>query len=100
MLDRTGVSEDEQLAYFRAGLARLPGWAAYVRWRAMTSGDVDIVDVLAVRAALEWALDEPPATPNEGHSDDENAARARVAGGPRIGSASPRARADWRTHGR
>ncbi|NHF62076.1 putative inorganic carbon transporter subunit DabA [Microcella pacifica] len=78
VLDRTGVSEEEQLAYFRAGLARLPGWAAYVRWRAMTSGDVDIVDVLAVRAALEWALDEPPATPNEGHSDDESAARALV----------------------
>ncbi|MER3389650.1 MAG: DUF2309 domain-containing protein [Microcella sp.] len=73
IIDRLGVSEHDELAYFRAGLARLPGWAAYVNWRAMTSGDVDIVDVLAVRAALEWALDEPSsphATRGEGDDDE------------------------------
>ena len=77
-LERTAVREDQQLDHFRAGLAQLPGWAAYVRWRAMTSGDVDIVDLLAVRACLEWALDEPAAPRRESDGDDESAARALV----------------------
>jgi len=78
VLERTAVREEEQLAYCRAGLARLPGWAAYVRWRAMSSGDVDIVDMLAVRASLEWALDEPRPAPVEGRGGEETAARALV----------------------
>jgi len=71
LLDRLGVSEPDELDYCRAGLARLPGWAAYVNWRAMTSGDVSTVDVLAVRAALEWALDEPAAPRAEGGAGGE-----------------------------
>lgn len=57
-LDSLGVEEGDQLDYLRASLVRTPGWTAYVRWRAMTSGTIDIVDFLAVRLGLAWALDE------------------------------------------
>ena len=55
-LDLLGVHDDEQLAYLRAELAELAGWTAYVRWRAMTAADVDVVELLAVRIGLTWAL--------------------------------------------
>lgn len=56
VLTKLGVGDDQQLAVLRHELAQLPGWAAYVRWRAMTTGDVDVIDLLAVRLALTWAL--------------------------------------------
>ncbi len=59
VLDLLGIADDEQLPALRSHLAALPGWAAYVRWRSMTSGDVDVVELLAVRLALVWALDAP-----------------------------------------
>jgi len=57
-VERLGIADGVQLEHFRHSLALLPGWAAYVRWRAMTRSDVDIVDLLAVRYGLLWALDE------------------------------------------
>ncbi|WP_439565609.1 DUF2309 domain-containing protein [Microcella sp.] len=61
-LAHLGVDDDAQLPYLRAELARTPGWTAYVRWRSMTTGDVDIVELLAVRTALTWALAIAPET--------------------------------------
>lgn len=63
-LDHLEVHDDAQLTYLRTELSRLPGWAAYVRWRAMTTADVDVIDLLAVRAGLTWALDRGVDTPS------------------------------------
>jgi len=68
-LEHLEVHEDAQLGYLRSELSRLPGWAAYVRWRAMTAADVDVIDLLAVRAGLTWALDLPATIPVR-HSPD------------------------------
>lgn len=62
-LSHLGIDDDEQLAYLRAELGRTPGWTAHVRWRSMTSGDVDVVDLLAVRQALTWGLALDPVVP-------------------------------------
>ena len=62
VLDLLGVADDEQLPVLRAHLAAQPGWAAYIRWRSMTSGDVDVLDLLAVRLTLVWALGTAAAT--------------------------------------
>jgi uncharacterized protein YbcC (UPF0753/DUF2309 family) len=59
-LDLLGIADDEQLPALRAHLAALPGWAAFIRWRSMTSGDVEVLDLLAVRLGLVWALDAAP----------------------------------------
>ena len=56
VLQHLGITDDEQLALLRSELSKLPGWTAFVRWRAMTTGDVDVVDLLAVRLGLTWAL--------------------------------------------
>jgi uncharacterized protein YbcC (UPF0753/DUF2309 family) len=59
VLDLLGISDDEHLPLLRAHLAAQPGWAAYIRWRSMTSGDVGVLDLLAVRLSLVWALGIP-----------------------------------------
>jgi len=56
VLDLLGIADDAQLPALRAHLAALPGWAAYIRWRSMSSGDVEVLDLLAVRLCLVWAL--------------------------------------------
>ena len=58
-LAHLGVDDDGQLLYLRDELARTPGWTAHVRWRSMTAGDVDVVELLAVRTALTWGLELP-----------------------------------------
>lgn len=60
VLDLLGIADDAQLPALHAHLAALPGWAAAIRWRSMTTGDVEIVDLLAVRLALVWALNAAP----------------------------------------
>lgn len=77
VLDLLGIADDEQLPALRAHLAALPGWAAHVRWRSMTSGDVDVLDLLAVRCALVWALDAP-AVPTPRPSGPRGAALDRA----------------------
>ncbi|GAA1685299.1 DUF2309 domain-containing protein [Microcella alkalica] len=65
-LEATGLPADERAAALRRELARTPGWTAYVRWRAETSGDVEVVDLLAVRLTLRDALGAPiPEAPAE-----------------------------------
>lgn len=63
VLELLGIHDDEQLGYLRAELSQLAGWTAYVRWRAMTAADVDVVDLLAVRVSLTWALGVSAAAP-------------------------------------
>lgn len=64
-LEATGLPAADRADALRRELARTPGWTAYVRWRAQTSGDVEIVDLLAVRLTLRLALDAPlPAAPS------------------------------------
>lgn len=60
VLDLLGIADDAHLSALRAHLAALPGWAAYIRWRSMTSGDVEVLDLLAVRLCLVWALGADP----------------------------------------
>lgn len=60
-LEQLGIDDDEQLPVMRAHLAALPGWTAAIRWRSMTRGDVEVLDLLAVRLALVWALESTPA---------------------------------------
>ena len=63
VLEHLGVADDQHLESLRTELAQLPGFTAYVRWRAMTAGDVGVVDLLAVRLGLVWALGETLAAP-------------------------------------
>lgn len=62
VLEYLGVDDDEHLPVLRSHLAAVPGWTAFIRWRSMTSGDVDVLDLLAVRLALVWALGADPAS--------------------------------------
>lgn len=56
VLDLLGIADDAQLPALQAHLAALPGWAAVIRWRSMTTGDIEVLDLLAVRFALVWSL--------------------------------------------
>lgn len=58
-LEATGLPAADRADALRRELARTPGWTAYVRWRAQTSGDVEVVDLLAIRLTLRVALDLP-----------------------------------------
>ncbi|MCL6592616.1 MAG: DUF2309 domain-containing protein [Alicyclobacillus sp.] len=53
-----GVSEEERVPYLRAHLLALPGWAGMLLWTAQEtkSGMTLLLEYLAVRLALEWAL--------------------------------------------
>ncbi len=55
-LDALGVADEERRGYLQAHLARLPGWAAHVRWRAEHRAGIDLVAFLALRLVLEHAL--------------------------------------------
>lgn len=54
------VPEREQRAELRAQLARLPGWASHVKWRAehpnQAPHPADLLDLLAIRLTYEAAL--------------------------------------------
>ncbi len=58
-LDRLRIGPDEQRAQLRAELARLPGWAAHVRWRGENGAGVDLLSYLALRMTYA-ALLLPP----------------------------------------
>lgn len=63
VMETLGVSEEQWTAYFTRELARLHGWAGFVRWRSNAKHyywaerfPADLVDFLAVRLALAVAL--------------------------------------------
>lgn len=60
VLEQLGIADDEQVSVLRSHLAALPGWTAFIRWRSMTRGDVEVLDLLAVRLSLVWALGADP----------------------------------------
>ena len=58
-----GISSDHWMKYFRMELARLHGWAGFIRWRANTRHyqpgrqyPADLVDFLAIRLTLALAF--------------------------------------------
>ncbi|UWZ59694.1 DUF2309 domain-containing protein [Dactylosporangium aurantiacum] len=55
-LERLGVASHERLAYLRADLTRMPGWAAHVRWHGEHEGRIDLVEYLAMRLTYESLL--------------------------------------------
>ncbi len=77
-LEHLDVHDDEQLTFLRTEVSRLPGWSAYVRWRSMTEGDVDIVELLAVRVSLTWALGLDASTLARPSAESTAVARALV----------------------
>ncbi|KRF32813.1 putative inorganic carbon transporter subunit DabA [Yonghaparkia sp. Soil809] len=58
-LEASGIPQAERAEALRRELARTPGFTAHVRWRAETRGDVEVVDLLAVRLTLRAALGLP-----------------------------------------
>ncbi len=74
-LDLLGIDDAEQSHALRAHLAALPGWTAAIRWRSMTSGDVHVIDLLAVRLALVWALNASPLPGSQPNGPTESAVR-------------------------
>lgn len=61
LLDETGLDDAGRGTLLRALLTRQPGWTAHARWRAEHAGDLDLVDLAAVRLACERALLHPVA---------------------------------------
>lgn len=62
-MEALGVAEDRWTAYFTRELARLHGWAGFIRWRSSARHyhwgrlyPADLVDLLAVRLTLGLAL--------------------------------------------
>ncbi len=63
VMTRLGVPEPRWMDYFTVELARLHGWAGFVRWRAQAPNyywqqrnPADLVDYLAIRLVLALAL--------------------------------------------
>ena len=59
----SGIPVDEVREYLRAQLEPLPGWVAYIKWRAEKVGDIDLTSYLAVRFTLATALGITPTAP-------------------------------------
>jgi uncharacterized protein YbcC (UPF0753/DUF2309 family) len=55
-LESIGIAEGQRRGYLRAHLARLPGWAAHVRWRGEHGEGIDLTAYLAMRVSYEAAL--------------------------------------------
>ncbi len=63
VMQSLGVPEDQWVAYFSRELARLHGWAGFIRWRASAKHyywsrryPADLVEFLAIRLTLALAL--------------------------------------------
>lgn len=85
-LETLGVPEGELRGYVQAHLARLPGWAAHVRWRGEHGGSIDLVAYLAMRLSYEAELLSHQVGAMGGGRTDAPAEPA-----PRMPSASERA---------
>ncbi|GAA1226664.1 DUF2309 domain-containing protein [Rhodoglobus aureus] len=64
-LEHFEVADDAIAATLQRELAFLPGWVAYIKWRAAKKGDIDLTTYLAVRFSLRVLLDAPPKRPPE-----------------------------------
>ncbi len=58
-LARLGVPGSETERMLQLESQTLPGWVAYIKWRADRVGDIDVTTYLAIRTTLRWALDLP-----------------------------------------
>jgi uncharacterized protein YbcC (UPF0753/DUF2309 family) len=63
VMQTLGIPEDQWVAYFSRELARLHGWAGFIRWRATAKHyywseryPADLVEFLAIRLTLALAL--------------------------------------------
>ena len=63
IMQRMGIPEEEWQGYFTRELTRLHGWAGFIRWRSNAKRyhwaeryPADLVEFLAIRLALGWAL--------------------------------------------
>jgi len=63
VMDTLGVSEEHWVSYFTQEIARLHGWAGFIRWRSNAKHyywsqhhPADLVDFVAIRLALGLAL--------------------------------------------
>lgn len=76
-----GVDRDGRRGCLEAHLTALPGWAAYARWSAGRTGELDLVDYLAVRLTYETALLADLSPPHTGHLPEPTGSRNGAAGG-------------------
>lgn len=63
VLQALGIPENHWRNYVASALARLPGWAGFIRWRSSAKRyhwsrrhPGDLVDLLAVRLTLSWLM--------------------------------------------
>jgi len=63
VMERLNIPQDDWMKYFRSELARLHGWAGFIRWRSHARHyrqgceyPGDLVDFLAIRLTLSLAL--------------------------------------------
>ena len=49
LLAESGASPARRREVLQAHLSALPGWASHLRWRADRRGDVQLVELLAIR---------------------------------------------------
>ncbi|MBS61505.1 DUF2309 domain-containing protein [Salinisphaera sp.] len=73
-LAELGIPRERLPAYLLALLLDINGWASWcagLRWRARQAGSDDscIVDLLAIRLAWEWLLDDGERGPDSRHAD-------------------------------
>lgn len=68
-----GIPHGEMKGYLEAHLLSLPGWAGMLLWRSQQSGQAHLllVDYLAIRLSLEWALIAPHLPFAKQKDDDE-----------------------------
>ncbi|REK54220.1 MAG: DUF2309 domain-containing protein [Geobacillus sp.] len=68
-----GIPHGAMKDYLEAHLLSLPGWAGMLQWRSQTSGQAHLllVDYLAIRLSLEWALIAPYLPFAKQKKDDE-----------------------------
>jgi hypothetical protein len=71
VLRHLGIQQEEMEGYLRAHLLSLPGWAGMLLWRSQTAGQDHklLIDYLAIRLSLEWALVAPYLPVSQGRED-------------------------------
>ncbi|MBS2771493.1 DUF2309 domain-containing protein [Anoxybacillus rupiensis] len=72
VLSELNVDEETAVNYLEAHLLALPGWAGMLLWRSKQTGQDTalLVDYLAIRLSLEWALMAPDLPLDPSMDDD------------------------------